>query len=213
MHAPTIAAGSGVAGRCRVLADSGVGWTAHGMDVAGKAWPGAAWNGGGGAGQLESQHPCGLRGRVIVRVDFAFGLGGVQRCRSALSVGLNRRTSRCRRRAGGCPAASHFLLLRQKKVTKEKATLLLRPSLRYGCPALLVCPGRLRNSPCCAGHKQCSPRSPRPACAARRNRRETSQNRSGTTDIGRNQLPLRTSPSRVRRRAAQRRRGTSGFAV
>jgi dGTP triphosphohydrolase len=25
--------------------------------------------------------------------------------------------------AGGCPAASYFLLLRQKKVTKEKATL------------------------------------------------------------------------------------------
>ena len=48
--------------------------------------------------------------------------------------------------AGGCPAASHFLLLRQKKVTKEKATLLLRPSLRYGFPALLACPGRLRNS-------------------------------------------------------------------
>ena len=25
--------------------------------------------------------------------------------------------------AGGCPVASYFLLLRQKKVTKEKATL------------------------------------------------------------------------------------------
>ena len=36
--------------------------------------------------------------------------------------------------AGGCPAASHFLLLRQKKVTKEKATPglpVLRTSLRY----------------------------------------------------------------------------------
>ena len=29
--------------------------------------------------------------------------------------------------AGGCPAASYFLLLRQKKVTKEKATLLRHP--------------------------------------------------------------------------------------
>ena len=29
--------------------------------------------------------------------------------------------------AGGSPAASHFLLLRQKKVTKEKATLLRHP--------------------------------------------------------------------------------------
>jgi hypothetical protein len=27
--------------------------------------------------------------------------------------------------AGGCPAASHFLLRRQKKVTKEKATPLI----------------------------------------------------------------------------------------
>jgi len=34
--------------------------------------------------------------------------------------------------AGGCPAASHFLLLRQKKVTKEKATLFVVPALRYG---------------------------------------------------------------------------------
>ena len=29
--------------------------------------------------------------------------------------------------AGGCPAASDFLLLRQKKVTKEKATPLRHP--------------------------------------------------------------------------------------
>jgi len=32
--------------------------------------------------------------------------------------------------AGGCPAASNFLLLRQKKVTKEKATR-LSGSLRF----------------------------------------------------------------------------------
>ena len=40
---------------------------------------------------------------------------------------------RCSQQAGGCPAATHFLLLRQKKVSKEKATLLsASPSLRYG---------------------------------------------------------------------------------
>jgi len=39
--------------------------------------------------------------------------------------------------AGGCPAASNFLLLRQKKVTKEKATRSLGPSasLRATCGA------------------------------------------------------------------------------
>ena len=39
--------------------------------------------------------------------------------------------------AGGCPAATHFLLLRQKKVSKEKATLFVVPSLRYGHVAVL----------------------------------------------------------------------------
>ncbi|MDO9357787.1 MAG: hypothetical protein Q7T70_02180, partial [Polaromonas sp.] len=42
--------------------------------------------------------------------------------------------------AGGCPAASNFLLLRQKKVTKEKATLLSASFLRCRCgrkPAVL----------------------------------------------------------------------------
>ena len=39
--------------------------------------------------------------------------------------------------AGGCPAATHFLLLRQKKVSKEKATRSLSPcaSLRATCAA------------------------------------------------------------------------------
>jgi len=32
---------------------------------------------------------------------------------------------------GGCPAATHFLLLRQKKVSKEKATQVRRP---FGVP-------------------------------------------------------------------------------
>jgi hypothetical protein len=42
--------------------------------------------------------------------------------------------------AGGCPAASNFLLLRQKKVSKEKATLLSATPLRWRCegqPAVL----------------------------------------------------------------------------
>jgi hypothetical protein len=42
--------------------------------------------------------------------------------------------------AGGCPAASNFLLSRQKKVTKEKATLLSASPLRWryeGQPAVL----------------------------------------------------------------------------
>ena len=39
--------------------------------------------------------------------------------------------------AGGCPAATHFLLLRQKKVSKEKATRSLSPYalLRARCGA------------------------------------------------------------------------------
>ena len=46
--------------------------------------------------------------------------------------------------AGGSPAATHFLLLRQKKVSKEKATLLsATPSLRYGAP----CGTRFRRGP------------------------------------------------------------------
>ena len=43
--------------------------------------------------------------------------------------------------AGGCPAASYFLLLRQKKVTKEKATL---PSPKPPKPESAG--GRRRNS-------------------------------------------------------------------
>ncbi len=35
------------------------------------------------------------------------------------------------------PVATHFLLLRQEKVSKEKATLFFVPSLRYGHLAVL----------------------------------------------------------------------------
>jgi hypothetical protein len=62
--------------------------------------------------------------------------------------------------AGGRPAASHFLLLCQNKVTKEKATPVCRPC---GVPCVARLVRRLRNS-----HdplrvhvlKQCSPTSP-----------------------------------------------------
>ena len=42
--------------------------------------------------------------------------------------------------AGGCPAATHFLLLRQKKVSKEKASRMRRPyaALRARCVARSV---------------------------------------------------------------------------
>ncbi len=126
MHAPTIAAGSGVAGRWRVLADLGVGWKARGMDVAGTACPGASWNGGGGAGCLEMQYPCGLWGRVFVCVDFSLGLGGVLRCRSALSVCLNRRMSRCRRCAGLARQASHFLARQESNQRRRPGFAALR---------------------------------------------------------------------------------------
>ena len=165
MHAPTIAAGSGVAGRWRVLADLGVGWKARGMDVAGKACPGAAWNGGGGAGCLEMQYPCGLWGRVFVRVDFAFGLGGVLRCRSALSVCLNRRMSRCQGCAGLARQASYFL-------ARQESNQRRRP----GFAALRFAQGPLRCSIRRAAAQLASLREaqtvladfPRQPCAARR---------------------------------------------
>src|SRR3984885_8351258 len=46
--------------------------------------------------------------------------------------------------AGGSPAASHFLLSRQEKVTKEKATQVRRP---FGLPCGTRPDRRLRNSP------------------------------------------------------------------
>ena len=51
---------------------------------------------------------------------------------------------------------TYFLLLRQKKVSKEKATLLsVSPSLRYGRPALL---GTARREPGNTGHRCARPR-------------------------------------------------------
>ncbi|OYY45503.1 MAG: hypothetical protein B7Y56_06185 [Gallionellales bacterium 35-53-114] len=45
--------------------------------------------------------------------------------------------------AGGSPAAGYFLLLRQKKVTKEKATPVYRPC---GVPSIFHQQAGLRNS-------------------------------------------------------------------
>src|SRR3989337_1310390 len=56
--------------------------------------------------------------------------------------------------AGGCPAASYFLLLRQNKVAKEKATPVCRPC---GVPCVARLVRRLRNSHCAL--KQSSPKS------------------------------------------------------
>jgi hypothetical protein len=57
--------------------------------------------------------------------------------------------------AGGCPAASYFLLLRQNKVAKEKATPVYHPC---GVPCVARLVRRLRNSHCVL--KQSSPKSP-----------------------------------------------------
>ena len=48
--------------------------------------------------------------------------------------------------AGGCPAASNFLLLRQKKVTKKGDPAVSVPALRYGQPAVLGPAGSDTNS-------------------------------------------------------------------
>ena len=55
-------------------------------------------------------------------------------CLLAFAVRLQRGLLLRRAEAGSRPAASHFLLLRQKKLTKEKATRVreaLRAPLRY----------------------------------------------------------------------------------
>ncbi len=50
--------------------------------------------------------------------------------------------------AGGCPAATYFLLLRQKKVSKEKATQSRRPGDEAaGVPCVTRCDRPLGNSP------------------------------------------------------------------
>ena len=53
--------------------------------------------------------------------------------------------------AGGSPAASYFLLLRQNKVAKEKATPVSR---RFAVPCVARLVRRLRNSHCVLKHNQ-----------------------------------------------------------
>jgi len=57
--------------------------------------------------------------------------------------------------AGGSPAASHFFLRRQEKVTKKKATPVCRP---FGVPCVARLVRRLRNSRYAL--RQSSPKSP-----------------------------------------------------
>ena len=59
--------------------------------------------------------------------------------------------------AGGSPAASHFVLLRQNKVTKEKATPVCRPC---GVPSISRKQAGLRNSTWRGAH-------PAPHCGTR----------------------------------------------
>ena len=61
-----------------------------------------------------------------------------------------------RAEAGMCARRrSNFLLLRQKKVTKEKASPAARvPSLRYGQPAMLVLRHTRHPAPCASRHGQ-----------------------------------------------------------
>jgi len=59
--------------------------------------------------------------------------------------------------AGGCPAASYFLLHRQNKVAKEKATPVCRP---YGVPSISRKQAGLRDSTWRGAH-------PAPHCGTR----------------------------------------------
>ncbi len=72
-----------------------------------------------------------LQTLALVRMVAAFCSGGL--------VDIGPTVSAVRGEAGGCPAASYFLLLRQKKVAKEKATPGSSP---FGFPALLANAGR-----------------------------------------------------------------------
>ena len=109
-------------------------------------------------------------------------------------------------RAGGCPAASYFLLLRQKKVTKEKATRVRRLSGdetagQLPCAARSV--GRLRNSP--FGLRQCSPTSP--DSSALLSGSHGNEKRRSPTACGDSQWPLcPTTPVR----ASEQRSGGGG---
>src|SRR6476660_798355 len=142
------------------------------------------------------------------------GLGQVRRCPCpfGLSLSKSRRADSdgmlvLRAEAGSRPAASDFLLLRQKKVTKEKATPSLRPlrdakgqtcggavagravELTARCALRSDNHGELDNE-ACAHSRACSPRNRPDAGAA---------SRGGTAEQPHG--PLLRSASRSRREA------------
>jgi len=90
--------------------------------------------------------------------------------------------------AGGCPAATHFLLLRQKKVTKEKATR-WSGSLRFAAGNLRCSPqvGSSSNSPSAQTIARPDPLSAALLGPARRVGRNTNTN----TNSGRRGRALR----------------------
>ena len=69
---------------------------------------------------------------------------------------------RCLNFAGVGPAASYFLLLRQEKVTKEKATQAHRPSGSLRCSPIQAA-AELALAPPEQGLRQSSPTTPEPA--------------------------------------------------
>jgi len=121
---------------------NGMAGKAYGYWLAGHALPGGPVHADRGGAWLEGACPCGFwRGLYLSFAGFRSGDWDAEAA------------------AGGCPAASHFLLLAQKKVTKEKGTRVRRFALRANFPALLDlsggCATRLLRS-----LRQCSPTSP-----------------------------------------------------
>src|SRR5450759_4817066 len=88
-------------------------------------------------GQKNSLAPSGITS------DLAAVLWRLSRMASSFIRGLGRGGRKQINFAGGRPAASHFLLLRQNKVTKEKATPVCRPC---GVPSISRKQAGLRNS-------------------------------------------------------------------
>jgi hypothetical protein len=88
------------------------------------------------------QWGCGLRGRVMAPPPWwgrGWGEGG---CRASICSGVDCALTRGVLGREFVPQPRYFLLLRQKKVSKEKATRRSRPPLRYGFPVLLAQCGR-----------------------------------------------------------------------
>ncbi len=93
---------------------------------------------------------CSASWRIVVAPSIQ-NMNGILAC----DISLCKKARLCAAIAGGSPAASHFLLLRQKKVTQEKATPVCR---RYAVPCVARQVRRLRNSRYAL--RQSSPTSP-----------------------------------------------------